>query len=290
MKMQMLFTGIDRKSNYICQTFNGRLANHIFQYASIYGIASLNNLTILLAEDDDLVEYFKVPTALKVRSRRVCDYFVVMNAEHCCTFEPTFMKLPPKQSYKLGVYLQSWRYFAHVKNQVRNELRFKDELQDYAVNTVESYRRKFITEKGNSKVTVVGVHIRRGDIASKEFLEANSVVLAPDVYIYHAIDYFLDHFKNVIFLVCTDGMEYSKEIMKYRDVTVKFAHGTPIQDLATLASCDHVLTTVGTFGWWAGFLSNGTVTYYKYPMREGTFERSEYIYEDFFPRDWIGLD
>ena len=288
--VQMTLTGIDVKKNYVCQTFNGRLANHIFQYASIYGIASLNNLTILLANDDDLVEYFKVPSALRVRSRKVCDYFIKMSAKHCCTFEPSFMKLQPNQNYKLGVYLQSWRFFGHVKDLVRNELRFHDDIHRYSVGVVESYRRKNIIENRTSKVTVVGVHIRRGDIASKEFLEANSVVLAPDQYIHNAIDYFLKHFENVIFLVCTDGMDYAKKIMAYRGVTVMFSYGTAIQDLATLSSCDHVLTTVGSFGWWAGFLSNGTVTYYKYPMREGTFERREYNYDDFFLPEWVGLE
>ena len=50
-------------------------------------------------------------------------------------------------------------------------------------------------------------------------------------------------------------MEYAKEIMKYRNVTARFVHYTPIQDLAILALCDYVLTTVGSYWWWVGSYS-----------------------------------
>ena len=288
----MKLVGLDPNKNYVCQTFNGRLANHIFQYASIYGIAKLNNLTIILANDDDLVQYFEVPSAVKIESRKICNSFVKLNAEHCCVFEPSFMKLKTNENYKIGVYLQSWKYFAHAQDHVRTELTFKKPIREFASEKVESFRRHHanIHAIESEKPIVVGVHIRRGDLASEAFIKADTVLLTPDEYIRNAIDFFLAKFKNVIFLVCSDGMEYAKDIMTYRNVTARFAHNTPIQDLAILASCDHVLTTVGSYGWWGGFLSRGIVTYYKNPMREGTFERREYNYDDFFLPDWIGLE
>ena len=291
MSLQMKFAGLDPKKNYICQTFNGRLANHVFQYASIFGIATLNNLTIILADDDDLVQYFEVPSAVKITSRKICESFVKLNAEHCCVFEPSFMNLKANENYKIGVYLQSWRYFAHAQEHVRKELTFKKHIRDFATEIVETFRRYTNGHATRSqKPVVVGVHLRRGDLASEAFITADTVLLTPDQYIRNAVDFFLAKFENVIFLVCSDGMDYAKEIMKYKNVTTKFVHNSPIQDLATLASCDHVLSTTGSYGWWAGFLSGGVVTYYKYPMREGTFERREYNYDDFFHPDWIGLE
>lgn len=289
----MSFYGLDPNKNYVCQTFNGRLANHIFQYASIYGISTLNNLSIILAEEDDLVQYFEVPSAVKIKSRHICDSFVTLNAKHCCVFESSFMKLKPNKNYKIGVYLQSWKYFAHVQDRVRRELTFTKDIKEFAIHTVESFRINHTVSTGNSsKPVVVGVHIRRGDLASEAFIKANTVLLAPDKYIYNAVDFFLKRFDNatVTFLVCSDDMDYARHIMKYRNITVKFVHNQAIQDFAILASCDHVLMTVGSFGWLAGFLSNGIVTYYKYPMREGTFERREYNYDDFFLPGWIGLE
>ncbi|XP_060558864.1 galactoside 2-alpha-L-fucosyltransferase SEC1-like [Ruditapes philippinarum] len=274
--------------NYVCQTFNGRLGNHLYQYASIYGISKVNNLTIILGRNDDLVRYFEVPTARVFVNRDVCQTFVEKFANHCCVFDETFMNLPKNQNYKLGVYLQSWKYFQHVFEEVRNELTFKKEIRVKAKHVVNNYRNIYIA-KYKENVTVVGVHIRRGDIASESF-KLGGVVLVPDSYVRHAVDYFLEKFKSVVFIVCSDDINHAVEVMRYKNVSAEFVHQQPIYDLAILSHCDHVLTTSGSFGWWAGFLSRGTVTYYKYPMKEGTFERSEYNYDDYFPPVWIGLD
>ncbi|XP_045204263.2 galactoside 2-alpha-L-fucosyltransferase SEC1-like isoform X3 [Mercenaria mercenaria] len=272
--------------HYVCQTFNGRLANHIYQYASIYGISRLNNLTVILGKDDDLVEYFEVPSAEIYENRDMCQAFVEKYAKHCCVFDETFMNLPKNKNYKLGVYLQSWKYFQHVFEEVRTELKFKKQIQENAAYIVNSYKDGYSVKYG-AKAVVFGVHIRRGDIASNRDL--GGVRLVPDSYIRNAVDYVLKHFDHVVFLVCSDDIDHAKKVMNYRNISAEFVHLPPIHDLAILSNCDHVLTTSGSFGWWAGFLSRGTVLYYKYPMKEGTFERSEYNYNDFFPPDWIGL-
>lgn len=259
----------------------------MYQYASIYGISRLNNLTIILGKADDLVEYFEVPSAEIHKNRDMCQNFVEKNAKHCCVFDESFMKLPQNQSYKLGVYLQSWKYFRHAFEEVRKELTFKRHIIEPAKYIVQNYRDAYTLKYGDRAI-VIGVHIRRGDIASRDF-KLGGVVLVPDSYIRNAVDYFLKNFDNIVFIVCSDGISHAMEVMNYKNISAEFVHLSPIQDLAVLASCDHVLTTSGSFGWLAGFLSRGTVLYYKYPMREGTFERSEYNYNDFFLPDWIGL-
>lgn len=287
-KSNYLFGPHESRTKYICQTFNGRLANHIYQYASVYGIAKRHNFTILLAQDDDIVQYFELPSAEKRKDRRICETFVVKFAKHCCVFDPTFMNMTRNQSYVVGEYLQSWKYFEHTFDEVRNELSLKKRISERVKSIVEDYRDVY-TLKYSQTPVVVGVHIRRGDLASEAF-SLGGVRPAPDEYIHRAVDYMLKKFKNVVFIVCSDGMDYAKFIMDYKNMSVEYVHSSPIEDFALLTSCDHVITTVGSFGWWAGFLSGGTVIYYKYPMKEGTFERTEYNYDDFFPRDWVGLE
>lgn len=280
-------TGLRNTKHYVCLTFNGRLGNHIYQYASIYGISRLNNLTIILGKDDDLVEYFEVSSADIQENRHVCELFVEKYAPHCCVFDDTFMNLSRNQNYKLGEYLQSWKYFAHAFKEVRKELTFKKHIQQSARYIVGNYRKAY-SVRSATRVTVVGVHIRRGDIAERS--GHSSVQLVPDTYIMHAVDYFLEMFNHTVFIVCSDGIGHAKRVMNYKNISAEFVHLSPIQDLAVLTSCDHVLTTSGSFGWWAGFLSRGIVVYFKYPMIEGTFERTEYNYDDYFPHDWIGLE
>ena len=287
----MRLVGLDPGKNYICQSFDGRLGNHVWQYASIYGIAALNNLTIILGEDDDLAQYFEVPSAVKVRSRSICESFVKVKTKYCCVFEASVMKLKPNENYKFRNYLQSLKYFEYVQDRVRKELKFKTAINELATETVESFRRQHPNPNGSKtpEPVVVGVHIRRGDLESNPFVRTYTI-LTPDQYVRNAVDYFLAKFENAIFIVCSDGMEYAKEIMRYRNVTTKFVHGTPVQDLAILSSCDHVIMTWGTFGWWAGFLSRGIVTYHKHPIKEDSFERPKYNYDTFFYPDWIGLE
>ncbi|ESO08600.1 hypothetical protein HELRODRAFT_110149 [Helobdella robusta] len=60
-------------------------------------------------------------------------------------------------------------------------------------------------------------------------------------------------------------------------------------DLAILSACQHVIMTVGTFGWWAGFLSGGTVVYYKNYPSPNTEIGSGFLAEDYYPPNWISM-
>ena len=153
---------------------------------------------------------------------------------------------------------------------------------------------KMLTEfnfTSTHNVTLVGVHIRRGNMLDELNTKAGFAVATKE-YLENAVKFFISkHFKNVIFVVCTDDMEWSKVNMPH-DVTVHFEENNSREvDLAVLSSCSHVITTVGTFGWWAGWLSGGLVTYYKWPAMPGSPKRKDYSndYSDYFMQQWIGL-
>ena len=62
-------------------------------------------------------------------------------------------------------------------------------------------------------------------------------------------------------------------------------------DMASLASCDHSIITVGSFGWWTGWLTNGKVTYVKWPAKPNSTLIKQYShdYSDYFYPNWVGL-
>lgn len=260
----------------------------MFQYASLYGISQLNGLTVLLGRNDDLVKYFEVPGAEIRGSRDVCWTFTSKMARYCCVYDPSFMHLPKFRNYRLGKYLQSWKYFWHVRKEVKEELSFRKDIRESAKNIIANYRDAYSVKYG-TKVTIVGVHIRRGDILW-DSIQVHGNNVAPDKYIYFAVNYMKKKFGQIVLIVCSDEMNYAKNLFKNISIPNEFIEISPVYDLAVLASCDHVIMTVGTFGWWAGFLSGGTVIYYKYPMREGTSGRIHFNYSDYFPTDWIGLE
>ena len=47
--------------------------------------------------------------------------------------------------------------------------------------------------------------------------------------------------------------------------------------------------SVGTFGWWAGWLGGGDVIYYTKPHAPGSMKDKMFSREDFFPLHWIGI-
>jgi Glycosyl transferase family 11 len=61
------------------------------------------------------------------------------------------------------------------------------------------------------------------------------------------------------------------------------------EDLAILSHCNHTIMTVGTFGWWAGFLSGGITVYYKNFPAAGSELSLGFYAEDYFLPEWVGL-
>jgi len=63
----------------------------------------------------------------------------------------------------------------------------------------------------------------------------------------------------------------------------------PITDMAILTMCQHTIITVGTFGWWAAWLTNGTTVYYKDWPHRGSLLAAANSHADYFPPHWIPL-
>ncbi len=63
---------------------------------------------------------------------------------------------------------------------------------------------------------------------------------------------------------------------------VRSPFDNPAIDMAVLASCKHLITTIGTFGWWSGYFNEGTVLYKPQPLRPSMQKD-----EDFFLPHWI---
>ena len=101
----------------------------------------------------------------------------------------------------------------------------------------------------------------------------------------------MENFTDVLFLVCSDNMTWTVENVK--DPNAVYIMGnSPEVDLSILSQCNHTITTVGTYGWWAGFLAGGITLYYKHPAKENSKLRSQFTkdYSDFFYPGWIGME
>ncbi|KAI0222672.1 Galactoside 2-alpha-L-fucosyltransferase 1, partial [Lamellibrachia satsuma] len=262
----------------------GRLGNCMFQYASLYGIARINNRspvinTRLYNGLWDVFSNLTIPR--KARSNGT-----FMREKRYGTYDPGFENLPDSDVLLRG-YLQSWKYFQRYASEIRQQFAFKDsvlaEARDYLVSTSRRYK----VSPAAGSITLVGVHIRRGDRTTARLSRYYRV--AGKSYIVKAMNDFRRNYTRVHFVVCSDDIPWCKEHLG-RQKNVSFSEGkTHIIDFAILSLCNHTLTTVGTFGWWAAWLAGGTTTYYANPAKKLTSVYKGLTNADHYLPKWIPM-
>jgi len=101
----------------------------------------------------------------------------------------------------------------------------------------------------------------------------------------------------VQFIVATDSIQWTKKHIAldavYRNCTsINVVYSVDKNagfDMALLASCDALILSTGTYGWWAAWLANKTTVYYRYWPRPGSRISTLFNREDYFPPHWIGI-
>lgn len=219
----------------------------------------------------------------------ICNVTIYRRESLCCGFDNRVLNFNPQpgETYRAITYLQSWKYFENASEQLNKQLVFKPKSTASAENVIAEVLKKF-NVSSRRDVVLVAMHIRRGDMTMKNTY--GHEVATPE-YLYKAVDHF-NNFLNVIYVVCSTDLTWIKANMPKIAERVYFntPNAYPENDLALIASCDHVITTVGTFGWWGAWFSGGLVTYYKWPARDGTVLRKGFSedFMDFFYPKWVG--
>ncbi|XP_064111775.1 galactoside alpha-(1,2)-fucosyltransferase 1-like [Macrobrachium nipponense] len=123
----------------------------------------------------------------------------------------------------------------------------------------------------------IGVHVRRTDYMHAMTLFKS--VVPEHAYFKRATDYYREKHPGCRFLVSSDDLSFAKRSFgAYTDVV--FTPGSaPAVDMALLASCNHSIITVGSYGFWCGYLCGGEVVYPDIAvMPSYTFQRTWYEY------------
>ncbi|XP_061187174.1 galactoside alpha-(1,2)-fucosyltransferase 2-like, partial [Saccostrea echinata] len=278
---------------YLCGYNVGRIGNRLFQFASLYGIAIMRGMKYVIHTNDVINQIFLIhnDSNLLITDdlESICNVTIYRRERLCCGFDSKILNFNPKpgETYRIITYLQSWKYFEKAKESIKRQFTFKPKIVSSVKNVTADILRRFNVTSRND-VVLVGLHIRRGDMTMKNTY--GHEVATPE-YLYKAVDHF-NNYLNVIYVVCSTDLTWIKANMPKNAAKVYFntPNAYPENDLALIASCDHVIITVGTFGWWGAWLSGGHVTFYKWPAREGTILRqgfSEDFMDFFYPR-WVG--
>ncbi|XP_052816602.1 galactoside 2-alpha-L-fucosyltransferase Sec1-like isoform X2 [Mya arenaria] len=134
---------------------------------------------------------------------------------------------------------------------------------------------------------IVCMHVRRGDL-----LKQINIKLGYNPIDYRFINvsmnYFLHKLKNITFVILSDDIPWCKESIIGENVVFS-PFKEAIDDFALMMSCNHVVITSGTFGWWGAYLSGGTVVYHNGFPAKGTFLDQAMNRDDYYFTTWIGL-
>ena len=268
-----------------------RLGNAMFSYASLLGIATRNNMSAVLPRHNIIRDFFMANMTVGDRhsmnlvreheeyGRRSGAYDV--GTEHLWKWFP--------YEVELKGYFQSWKYFENVQHELRTSHFVFDK---YYIKKAEKFFRKKVPEElQDLSVVRVGVHIRRGDMLTKEKADFGYTV-ADKEYVETAMKYFRDKYSKIVFIVVSENHNWFKEEFgeseEIYDVVLS-KESKPAVDMAILSLCNHTIITVGSFGWWGAWLANGTTIYYNKWPRPITMLEYHIHKEHYFPAHWIPI-
>ncbi|XP_078080592.1 galactoside alpha-(1,2)-fucosyltransferase 2-like [Mustelus asterias] len=263
----------------------GRLGNQMGEYATLYALAKLNGhqAYILPAMANYLSPIFKItlPTLHDSVRHRINWKNYGLND----WMEDQYRSIPGDYVMLSG-YPCSWTFYHHIREEILREFTFHAFIKDQA----NAFLRRIGGERKN--VTYVGVHVRRGDYIHV-MPDVWKGVIADKKYLDTAMAYFRNKYKNVIFAVTSNGMHWCKRNIDNSKGDVFFSddpkQSSPANDFAILAHCNHTIMTVGTFGYWAGYLAGGETIYLaNFTLPESPFLKL-FKYETAFLPQWIGI-
>lgn len=142
----------------------------------------------------------------------------------------------PSTIYLCGYFSDRKRYFDKYWEEIRHNFTLKQQFRE-----VEKFK-----ELINGK-TAVGVHVRRGDMLLADF-----ATTMKDDYYHAAVEYCRRRYKNCIFCVFSDDIEFAKNLLG-QDSTVYYVHFYGYDDAALLefmclSLCNHrILSNSSTF-------------------------------------------
>ncbi|XP_075694967.1 galactoside alpha-(1,2)-fucosyltransferase 2-like [Rhinoderma darwinii] len=264
---------------------DGRLGNHMGEYAALYALAKANGRRAFILTDmhNYLAPIFQI--TLPVLHNNVARH--VPFQEHWIHDWMSEEYNHIKGSFiRLTGYPCSWTFYHHLRDDIRREFTIHDYLKIEANRVLESI-------KGSRKnVTYIGVHVRRGDYVNVMPSVWKGVV-ADKGYLETAMNYFRNKYKEPIFVVTSNGMDWCKKNIDNSKGDVYFSgdgnESTPGKDFALLVGCNHTIMTIGTFGYWASYLVGGETIY----LTNFTLPESEFLklfhYDAAFLPKWIGI-
>ena len=225
----------------------GRLANQMFQYASLKGIARHRGYDFCIPPKE---VFGQIDSVVKTSDGNIHDVFDLSNnnigiaqnlkyAERMHEFdEEQFNNCP--DNVDLFGYYQTEKYFKHIEDEIRKDFTFNEKL----LNEVNTFFTEYFE---NSEV--ISLHIRRGDYVTN----SNHPVQNLDYY-QQALSLIDSNLPVIIFSddpkwCSTQELFSSDRFSVSEDNTAEF-------DLCLMTKCSYHIIANSSFSWWGAWLAN----------------------------------
>ena len=251
--------------------FGGRLGNNMFQLASAIGLSKLHN-KLLCVRNSKIKSSLNAIFKISLPPECPPDVQFVKETEKGYAKHQVFIA---NGNTEIGTYLQSWKYFHSAKKIIKRTFRFQPHLYLKA--------RRLLPKKKLRDGHLIGIHVRRGDKITR-----HHYLRFPDD------DYFESvfvKFPDSHVLVVSEDIPWCKTFhvfKKYKSrIYFQDEKVPPAVDMILLSMCDVVVLTMGTFGWWGAYLSDGQVIYNpnEFVMSDAV-NKGNVVKEDYYLLHW----
>ena len=299
-----------RYTHFLSINPNGNLGDEMFRYAALLGIAKRNFMNPIFEKGSFLSSIFNVTLTSKP-SNDIHSWPIFLE-EETYSYDYRTEELNYKIDIQHSGTFHSWKYFQDIKDAVGREFTFQPYIFDTSKLFIESAIRKLFGEDETIESTItVGVHLNMGSNLNPNAV-TNGFTFASIDYIDTAMAYFHSKYstQNLLFIVCSDDPEYSRSKISelpiasrmpivYADndtFDLEMASTPRIErieneemHLCLLSLCSHNIISTGSFSWWVGWFTKGTVIYYdNFPLPDSPLD-DEFAPEDYYMPHWIGM-
>ena len=267
----------------------GRLGNLLFQYSATIGIANYTNRKAVF--DKEMLSLTNIFPQLKVNVvNKPPKSWKKITERAVWDFDEKFFNLP-MENVTIDGYVSSFRYFEKLLPWFYRDVlaQFDRVLLTKAEHFLQNVKEQYEARNNGTVPKTVCVHVRRGDKATKFARDVMSHRLPPPEDILNAMKYMESEKKHAAFIIASDTKEWCRQHLHRPNVYVSNLTSF-YEDFVLMSNCDDMIMTVGTFGWWASWLTSqrgGTVMYYKFPFVEGSKKDKLLNRHNSFPEDWI---
>lgn len=222
--------------------------------------------------------YFCYGNNLMVRAeRKLTSLFPFIHPGIMIEKGPGYSEIGEPYNKYFDGYWQSYRYFNHIADRLKEELTLKRSVKlpcswFEEINSCQS----------------VAVHVRRGDYLSGR---SRSVYHQCDERYYsNAVDLIKEKVKDPVFFVFSDDIDWVKRNFIFMPDSTRYViHEMDKPDCidnVLMRQCRHFIIANSTFSWWAAFLGGNNEKTVIAPEK-WYLNKTDFLISDLIPSTWI---